>query len=99
MGPISISTFHRPVIILVVNGIVPATSCGPLVHSSACILCVALMACLSPLLDAGHSKYFRLTDLLDYQNHEFHEMPGLQMLQIRKVTTDFGHNAKEHKIN
>ena len=33
--------------------VVPVTSCGPLVHSSAGILCVTLMAYLSSL-DVGH---------------------------------------------
>ena len=33
--------------------VVPVTSCGPLVHSSASILCVTLMAYLSSL-DVGH---------------------------------------------
>ena len=52
-GPIPIPTFYRLVIILVAGGIVPVASCGPLVHSSACTLCVTLMAC-SPPLDVGH---------------------------------------------
>ena len=37
---------------LVASDIVPVTSCSPLVHSSACTLCVTLMACSSPL-DVG----------------------------------------------
>ena len=38
----------------------------------------------------GHSKWFRLSDLLDYEHCEFHGMRGLSMLHIRKVSTDFG---------
>ena len=33
----------------------------------------------------GHSKWFWLTDLLEYENREFHGMCGL-----RKVSSDFG---------
>ena len=57
MGPILIPSFHRPMVMLVASDIVPVTSCGPLVHSSACTLCVSLMACLSPL-DMGHPLQF-----------------------------------------
>ena len=53
MGPNLIPTFHRPVVMLVASDIVPVTSCGPLVHSSAGTLCVTLMASSSPL-DMGH---------------------------------------------
>ena len=42
---------HLPVMYM--SGVVTVTSCGPLVNSSACTLCVTLMACLSPL-DVGH---------------------------------------------
>ena len=42
-----------PVVMIAAGGVVPVTSCGPLVHSSTCTLCVTLMACLSPM-DVRH---------------------------------------------